>query len=283
MKNLKLKSMVLFLCMLLLFAGCSKKEEEIEEETSEPSETTTVAETSASETTGTPSNPMFTTSAEDLVNSSSYDEIYSQCQDAGLTIMPFEDNYGISDVSFTEGFVAMDLGSGIDFDLELDPSDYDDLISELPDEYEDLLSDPNAFYDFLNDPDSYGGVFFTDELPGGYEDIFGDINLDDYDFEGLDDLDLSNFDVDNAPSLYTYDGDLGGYDMPAISTVICLRFESYEDAVDFVTDEYGTVTIEETDSGCVFYGELRENAVPASIEGAISSDGLLYMVVTTGD
>ena len=268
MKNIKLKSVVLFICLSLLFAGCSKKEET--EETEETESTSEVSETTAASSSSS-SDSMFTTSAEDLVNSSSYDEIRQMCEDSGLTIMPFDGAADLAGVNFTGGFVAVDLG-GNGSTISFDPDDYDDILSSLPDEYQDLFDgDIEGLQDFLS----------SGELPEGYEDLFGDIDLDD--IEGWEDFDIEDFDLENPPTLFVYESegdDITAFEMPSISTVVCLDFETYEDAMNFLSNEYGTLTIEETDSGCVFSGTASEDLLTTNVQGAASSDGLVYMVVT---
>ena len=274
MKNFRLKSVALFICLSLLFAGCSRKDEEQETE-EETSETATVSETTEEEVDESSPNPMFTVSAEDLVNSSSYDEICQMCQDSGLSLMPFDSFSGVDNMNFTQAFVAVDLGNGTVVNFNVD--DYDDILTSLPDDYQDLFdSDAEALESFIA----------TGEVPEGYEDIFEDIDLDS--IEGWDDLDLDSFniddiDIENPPALFLYetDGqDITAFQLPSVSTVVCLDFESYEDALDFISNEYGTLTIEETDSGCVFSGTASEDLLATNVRGAISSDGLVYMVVS---
>jgi hypothetical protein len=65
------------------------------------------------------------------------------------------------------------------------------------------------------------------------------------------------------------------------STVICLQFASYDEAVAFLNNEYDTVDIEETSDGCVFSSSWEDMGVTVTTEGAVSSDGLLYMVASS--
>ena len=264
MKTLKLKAMALFLCLVMALAGCSvvgQDKKEDEETTTE--EETTTTETTADETVDSTvvevnvQSELFTADPAEIIDGSTYDEVYQRCQDDGLLVLPISDLGSWGDGNITQGFIATSAGGASLEDLS------SLLDGELPEGYEDLFEgDVSAFQDFLE----------TGEIPEGYEDLFGD--LDDFDFEDFD------IDPDTIPSFSYYSEDGNGVTASlsiGAGTVVCLQFESYDDAVAFLNSEYGTVDVQETDNGCTFSGQSSESGLSVTVEGAITSDGLLYM------
>ena len=275
MKELKIRSMVIVLCASLMLAvgGCSRTEETADATTTTEETTTTTAEetttsTSEEETVyfeltddNAATSELYSTPAADMVSSSSVEDIRQQCEDAGLSVVPMEELGELADYGVVEGFVATNV-SGYDIS---DLQSY-----ELPEGYEEFYNEElEAFEEFMR----------TGEIPEGYEDLFGDI-------EGLEDLDgFDNFDPSDpaAPSIYYYsESDEVEVDMLTdTSTVICLQFASYDEAVAFLNNEYDTVDVEETSDGCVFSSSWADMGVTVTTEGAVSSDGLLYMVASS--
>ena len=277
MKELKIRSMVIVLCasLMLTVGGCSRAEETADATTTTEEETTT---TTAEETTTSTSeeetvyfeltddnaatSELYSTPAADMVSSSSVEEIRQQCETAGMSVIPLEELGELADYGVVEGFAAVSVGGFDISDLQY--------TGELPEGFEEDLE---AFEDYLQ----------TGEIPEGYEDLFSD--FDDFeDFEGFDDFDFSSYTDPASPTFY-YSTDADGVEAGLLadsSTVICLQFGSYDEAVAFLHNEYDTVEIEETADGCVFSSSYEDMGVNVTTDGAVSSDGLLYMRATSG-
>ena len=279
MKNIKIKGMVLSLClvMALASAGCSKTEEKTDDDVttttteeevdeSDPSDET-VASSETTDATEQPTMETFT--ASEMVSSSTYDQLYQQCEDNGLTVMPIEDGFYTGDVEVVDGFIAYGFGDSGSYSTFLDV--------DLPEGYEDIFEsdEMQAIRDFLE----------SGEIPEGYEDLFSDI--DPADLEGFEGFDLEGFnldgsDSDGSASHYIITGSGDGSFGSTMNTVVCLQFNSYEDALAYVSDDYSQIVVEETGDGCVIRGSVSESGVVSTVDGAISPDGLLYMNITTG-
>lgn len=275
MKDLKIRSMVIVLCasLMLTVGGCSKAEEKTDATTTTAEETTTT--TTAEETTTSATEAatyestasgdlaeLCSTPAADMVSSSSVEDIRHQCEAAGMSVMPIEELGELADYGVVEGFAAVSVGGFDISDLQFS--------GELPEGFEEDLE---ALEDYLQ----------TGEIPEGYEDIFSDFE-DFEDFEGFDDFDFSSYTDPASPTFY-YSTDADGVEAGLLadsSTVICLQFGSYDEAIAFLDNEYDTVEIEETADGCVFSSSYEDMGVTLTTDGAVSSDGLLYMRATSG-